>query len=59
MESIHDQAARYGIEQPQLEHQQRQEDSVTVISLTEQSEREWSTYLRRVNMAKLAMRDVV
>jgi len=59
MESIHNEAARFGIEQPELEYQQREEESVTVVSLTEQSEREWSNYLRAINMAKLAMRDVV
>lgn len=56
METIHQEAARYGIEQPQLERYQHVDASgTTIISLTPDSEARWSSYLRSITLAKIAL----
>jgi hypothetical protein len=55
METLHDEAARLGVERPELEHYEYTEGDVTVISLTPDSDRAWSDYLRKVTMARMAL----
>lgn len=59
MRNIHEQAADFGIERPELEHQQYMDGEVTVVALTAQSEVDWANYLRSITMAKLALRSQV
>lgn len=40
---------------PELQYEQRQENNVTVIQLTAESEQIWSTYLREDHFAKAAI----
>jgi len=55
MESIHDEAARLGIERPELEHYEYMEGPVTVIALTPESDYAWGNYLRAITLAKIAL----
>ena len=55
-ETIHDEAARYGIEQPELERRTYiDENDVTVVELTQESEKLWAEYLRNITLARIAM----
>lgn len=55
MENIHDTAKKLGIEKPVLEREEHMEDNVLVSSLTPESEKLWSDYLRSITMARLAL----
>lgn len=59
MKNIHEQAAEFGIDRPELENREYMEGSVTVIALTEQSEQDWANYLRSITMARLALHNHV
>lgn len=59
MRNIHEEAAEFGIERPELERQEYIDGEVTVIALTPQSEQDWANYLRSITMAKLALRSQV
>lgn len=58
MESIHDQAAQLGVQQPVIERYEYQEGNVTVSALTPESDQAWSTYLRDITMARLALNSI-
>ena len=55
MRSIHEEAQQLGIQRPELEHRQYMDGDVTVIALTQESEKDWADYLRSITMAKLAL----
>lgn len=56
MESIHDEAARYGIERPAIErYEYVDQNNVTVIALTPESDHAWGNYLRAVGLARIAL----
>lgn len=56
MESLHDEASRYGIERPELERRERTgQYGETIIELTPESEQAWSEYLRKITLAKIAL----
>jgi hypothetical protein len=56
MESIHDEAARYGIERPVVERYEYVDyNDVTVSALTPESNIVWSNYLRAITLAKIAL----
>lgn len=54
--SIHEEAAQFGIERPELEHYQYVDrDGVNTIALTPESESAWSDYLRNISLARIAL----
>lgn len=54
-ETIHEEASRYGIEQPELERREYiDENNVVVTELTPESEKAWSEYLRNISLARIA-----
>lgn len=55
MESIHDEATRYGIERPETERYEYMEGTVIVSALTAESEALWADYLRAIGLARIAL----
>ena len=55
-ETIHQEAARYDIEQPELERRTYVDSNDVLVSeLTPESEIAWSEYLRKISLARIAI----
>lgn len=55
MESLDEQATRFGIERPELKHYEYMDGNVVVVALTPESDYAWAEYLRAIGQARLAL----
>ena len=52
--NLHDQAKRFGIARPKLEYYSSvRPDGITVVKLTEASERLWAEYIHKITRANI------
>lgn len=55
METLDEQAAKFGIQRPELDYREYMDGNVTVVALTQESDVAWGNYLRDITLARIAL----